>query len=200
MLFCGVGRLKIVLNCGIFTIMTKPEIVVIHHTGDYDIRLQFNKVNEWHKSQGYPISSKGFYCFYNDFIERDGTCIEARDPFDIKPGTKAEKRKSYDMGLAGDFNQEKPTLLQLMTAKNVLTKRMYQLNILPANIKTHRGAENWITSCPGNKLSDLEIRQWFQPDISYIQAMIIRIQELINGLKSQAGAVFGKGQEENKYD
>ena len=175
----------------------KPIRIIVHTTADYRITPQFDIVNKWHRQQGFPISSLGYYCGYTYFIERDGTLIQARKDDEEQAHVQGFNQDSIGIGLALDGDRERPSVEQWLVLKNLINKKMAEWEILPANIDGHRAFTS-LKTCPGIKISDLEIKLLFQPDIAYLQRIILKIQQLIANLKSSE---IGKIKvEEDKYN
>ena len=84
------------------------------------------------------------------------------------------------IGCAGNWNIEDPTQAQLTTLKSLIREKMTEHKIPPYNIAAHRIFKK--TSCPGNKISNKQIKALFQADTDYIQAMINSIAEMLRKL------------------
>ena len=171
--------------------MNKPENLIVHHTADYYIGEQFSRINAWHKQRDFPISSKGFFVGYHYVIERSGQLIQAREDTETGAHTIGMNNNSIGICVVGDFNQERPSLAQLIALKNLINKKMIEHNILPDNIRAHRNFKD--TSCCGKNLTDLEIKLLFKPDMAYFEKIVLRLEELIKQILASR-PVAGKGQ------
>lgn len=163
--------------------MSEVNRIIIHHTADPSNYPQFYRVNEWHKLRQFPKSSLGFYCGYTYLIERDGKVITARKDTEEQAHTKGLNQDSIGIGLAGDFTMERPTEEQLFSLKQLINAKMKEYAISPNNISGHRMFAD--TLCPGNKVSEAELKALFQPDLSYIAVMILHIRQLIASLQAR---------------
>ena len=138
--------------------------IFVHHTGDKSPDPQFAKVNAYHKSKNYPVSSLGFYVGYTYFIGKDGTIKQARleterGAHTVNCGCKNDKTGwEYDKAnvlaigvcLAGDFKKEKPTERQIASLVALVEDMQNRHNIPDANLFNHYDAKN--TACPGMDL------------------------------------------------
>ena len=152
-----------------------PDKIIIHHTADSSNLEQFDKVNNWHKTQQFPRSSLGYYCGYHAFIERNGKTTFARMYDEIGAHTLGENRESVGICLAGNFDVEQPTEAQ----KNQLTQICMSLMTfykIPINrIYGHRDFRQ--TSCPGKNINIKKIQ------FAIIQQKINILRKIILWLK-----------------
>lgn len=124
--------------------------IVIHHTASTVSTDQFPSVDAYHKSQGFPESSLGFYVGYHLFIEKDGSLLRARSDEERGAHTVAPGRDwnadSIGICLAGDFTKEDPTeaqLTQLFTCKDLM-----DIHSIPIEeVYDHKDTKS--TACPG---------------------------------------------------
>lgn len=134
--------------------------LVIHHSDDASTAPQFEKINGYHRSKGFPISSLGFFVGYNWIVERDGKLMQARGLDDIGAHTAASCGEghcnlvAYGVCLAGDFTFQTPTDAQLATLFTLWKALNYPRIYLHSDTKA--------TACPGifpfrNELN----RRWF---------------------------------------
>jgi len=153
------------------------EIIILHHSAIcQDGKDQFERVNAYHKSQGFPISSLGYFCGYHLFCEKSGLIIQARSlsdrgahtdncgPSDIS-GVPAHQINFRSIGvcLAGDFTKENPTPEQIYSMHMIVwnLQTMYGSRIL-----LHRETKN--TECPGVDLRALyeeEHKRYLEKDL-----------------------------------
>ena len=94
----------------------EPKRVIFHHTAAAINGAQFDKVNQWHKAKGFPLSSLSWYVGYHYFIERNGLTRQAREETEIGAHDQGENVDSIGICLAGDFNTERPTEAQAAAA------------------------------------------------------------------------------------
>lgn len=130
--------------------MNSREYIVLHHTAIPFLGPQFDRVNEYHKSRGFPTSSLGYYVGYHYFIGVDGTVRAARAEWETGAHDNAMLMNYRGIGicLAGDFSGEaRPTEAQLRSLKALLTDVKARNQIPDSRVLLHR--ETKYTECPG---------------------------------------------------
>ncbi len=174
----------------------KPTYIIIRHTADASREPQFDKVNRYHRRLWDFRSSLGKYAGYTYFIERNGDLIKVRADTEEGAHTKGMNSGTIGIGCAGNWNIEDPTQAQLATLKKLIREKMTEHKIPPYNIAGHRSFRQ--TSCPGNKISNKQIKALFQADTTYIEAMLSSILETLRKMLLS----FGKRDYgcERKYD
>lgn len=97
----------------------KATHIIIHHTSVNSDKSQFQAVNNYHKSLGFPQSpSSLLYIGYHWFLERDGTTIRAKKDKDEGAHTLGGwNKKSIGVCLAGDFSLETPSEAQIASLR-----------------------------------------------------------------------------------
>ena len=125
--------------------MNKPEVTIIHHTAVGGNSHQFNAVNSYHRSKGFPKSSLGYYVGYHYMIGKDGNIAQARLHSDIGAHTVGWNDRSIGICLSGNFNYERPTQRQLEALRG-LVKRLG----LPADLHKFRQINR---TCPGDNFT-----------------------------------------------
>ena len=163
--------------------MNKIQKLIIHHTA-VSHRLipdQFDMVNDYHKQKWGMKSSLGYFGGYNYIISADGSIKQYRADGEETVATTGHNFNTIHVAICGDFTKERPSLAQFIALRVLINNKMREYTIDPDQIRTHRQFKN--TSCPGNNITDLEIRQLFAPDMSYIQQMIFKIQTTLNSMK-----------------
>lgn len=131
---------------------TFPNKIVIHHSGDIFPEHQFEKIDSFHKAEGYHRSAWGYSCFYVWVIEKDGRVVQARNESGDYGSGVSERRRSIDICLAGNFNKEHPTPIQEERLGFLLNGIMVTHNIPITEIKPHR--LHAPSDCYGTLLSD----------------------------------------------
>lgn len=122
--------------------------IVIHHSADPSTSPQFDKINGYHKSKGFPRSSLGFYVGYNWLVEHDGQLKQARGLNDHGAHTDAMcdgghcNLVAYGVCLSGDFTRNLPTPGQCATLYDLWKSLNYPKLLLHSDVKQ--------TSCPGD--------------------------------------------------
>lgn len=143
----------------------KPSRIIWHHTGDSSRLPQFDKIDRYHKSRGFPISSKGSYVGYHTLIEPDGSIRHARKWNEIGAHDQGENLDSLGLGLSGNFNLQLPGKAQTIAAAQELGRMLTYLNVSITRIEPHRRDDT--NDCPGKLLADnWLLRQYLaqQPD------------------------------------
>ncbi len=145
----------------------EPKEIIVHHTADVFNGLQFKKVDNYHKSIDFPISSLGYFCGYHYFIERNGELRQARRDNDEGAHTKGRNFVSIGICLAGNFNLEFPTKEQEEALGNLCADLMDKYKIPISEIVPHRKYR--LTDCFGDLLKD----NWAQTTILQTKVNII---------------------------
>ena len=140
----------------------QPDKIIVHHTADDSWGKQTAKVNEYHKTKGYTLSSLGFYGGYHILIEKDGTIFRYRQDEEEGCHTTGQNTKSMGIAMAGNFSVEWPTQEQEDSLCKQLQEWMSRWNITKEEIYPHRRFA--ATECPGLKLSDDWSRDLLKPN------------------------------------
>ena len=145
----------------------KPERIIWHHSADPATIPQFAKIDRYHKSRTFPISSMGYYVGYHWVVERDGTVKQAREENEIGAHDTGENLNSIGICLAGDFNVHTPTLEQTAAAARLLGEIRARWSIPITRIEPHRWDDQ--TDCPGRLLGDNWLtEQYLQREVNGI--------------------------------
>lgn len=123
----------------------KPEVLIIHHTAVGGSSKQLHAVNRYHRDNGFPRSSIGWFVGYHYFIEKNGSITQTRTHTDVGAHTIGWNTKSIGVCLAGDFNYEQPTRAQLSTLRSLVTRLE-----LPVDLHRNRQANR---TCPGKNFT-----------------------------------------------
>ena len=129
-----------------------PQRIIWHHSADASPAPQFEKIDRYHKSKGFPRSSLGFYVGYHWLIETDGAIKLAREEDEIGAHDAGENPNSLGICLAGNFNITQPTDLQKIAVVRLLSEIKSRWPIPLTRIEPHRWDDD--TECPGTLLPD----------------------------------------------
>ena len=129
-----------------------PQRIIWHHSADNSDGYQFNKINEYHKSRNFPVSSMGYYMGYHYLIEPNGAIIQARKETEIGAHDQGENSNSLGICLAGDFNTRVPSEEQSASAALLIKQIRGRWKIPITRIEPHRWDDQ--TDCPGTLLPD----------------------------------------------
>lgn len=129
-----------------------PLRIIWHHSADSSAAHQFDKINLYHKSQGFSLSSLGFFVGYHWLIEPDGTVKQSRKEDEIGMHDAGENSNSIGICLAGDFNTGLPSEKQSASAALLVKQIRERWNIPITRIEPHRWDD--ATECPGKLLPD----------------------------------------------
>lgn len=139
--------------------MAKPQYLIVHHTGGTDANplqdssnFTFIQCDDLHKERFNMMSSMGYWCGYQYYIEKDGTLYQARKDDEEGAHTKGYNSVSIGICLAGNFDATLPTEAQKKTLKALLEKKMKEWAIPKENIVPHRRFAT--KTCFGKKLAD----------------------------------------------
>ena len=97
-----------------------PTKIIVHHSADITPTDQLNKINEYHKSRDFPLSSKGYYVGYHFLINHEGQLTQTRDFYDEGAHTRGLNFESLGICLEGNFSEELPTEAQKETLGRLL--------------------------------------------------------------------------------
>lgn len=129
-----------------------PTQIVVHHDGVDRTGPGFDIVNQFHKQEGFPISSLGFYVGYHYWIENDGTVRQARTESEVGAHTKGQNYTALGIGMEGCFDKHQPTTAQVNALGELLSGMCAHHGIPAARIFPHRKYAN--KTCYGSALSD----------------------------------------------
>ena len=129
-----------------------PTKIVVHHDGVSRKGPSFAIINTYHQSQHFPKSSLGFYVGYHFWIERDGTPRQARTESEIGAHTQGENYTALGIGLAGNFDEERPSDEQIVTLGALLSHLCFAHSIPSDRISPHRHYAK--KTCYGSLLPD----------------------------------------------
>ncbi len=129
-----------------------PTKIIVHHTADTLGGPQFEKVNAYHRTLNFPVSSLGYFTGYHYLIERDGTVKRARLDSDEGAHTIGQNTESIGIGLAGHFDYQQPTAEQKRSLGQLCYELSQKYTIPLERIAGHRTYRS--TTCPGANLSD----------------------------------------------
>ena len=132
--------------------MRKISKIIVHHTADDSAEDQFEKVNLYHLSRGFPVSVLGFFVGYHFFIEKSGELKVARLTEEIGAHDKDENAESVGVALAGNFDLELPSNAQILTLAKLLAFLTKEHGLAAGDVEPHRLRDT--TSCYGKNLSD----------------------------------------------
>lgn len=130
----------------------KPTRIIWHHSADGSTKPQFVKINEYHKTRDFPLSSFNFYVGYHYLIEHDGTIMQARKETEIGAHDTGENLNSIGICLAGNFNIAWPSEAQMASAALLIKQIRGRWKIPLTRIEPHRWDDD--TDCPGLNLAD----------------------------------------------
>ncbi len=129
-----------------------PQRIIWHHSADNSEELQFDKINKYHRSLGFPISELGWYIGYHYLIEQSGITIQYRKETEIGAHDQGENANSLGICLAGNFNLRYPSEAQTAAAAKLVKQIRSRHNIPITRIEPHRWDDQ--TDCPGTLLPD----------------------------------------------
>lgn len=130
----------------------KPSRIIWHHSADNSDAPQFNKINEYHQTRNFPVSSLGYYVGYHYLIEPDGRVLQARRETEIGAHDQGENSNSLGICLAGNFSLRYPSELQAAAAAKLVKEIRTRWDIPVTRIEPHRWDDD--TECPGTLLPD----------------------------------------------
>jgi len=130
----------------------KPQWIIVHHTATARDTTTFYAVNRNHKKRWNFRSSLGHYIGYHYFIDTDGKITQGRADQDVGAHTKQKSMnwKSIGICLAGNFDNEAPSPMQIASLRSLLLELTDTYKIPPDRIVPHRYFKP--TSCYGRKI------------------------------------------------
>lgn len=133
------------------------EYIILHHSAvkNSEAPNQLEGINRTHQQRFNMKSRTGLYVGYHYLIEADGQLYQTRYDDEIGAHCKEESMnyKSIGICLAGNFDEEDPTIMQLQTLKNLILELRIKYNIPRENVKRHTDYADYKT-CPGAWFSD----------------------------------------------
>lgn len=157
--------------------MSPIKNIIIHHEAGSN---GFWGVNEYHRQLWNFKSLLGYYMGYNYYIDKSGKVWQARTDGEETAHTKDRNFDSLGICLEGNFDYELPNTAQKLALRDLLNRKMTEHAVAPNNIFPHRDYAR--KSCPGWRWTTSDIRSLFQPDVSYIQAMIDYIKRFLDSI------------------
>lgn len=120
--------------------MATPLYIIVHHTAvSYNKNPdQFKATNQYHKEQGYSLSSLGFYCGYQYEINKEGKVYQARKDDEKGAHTIGRNLDSIGVSLDGNFDLEMPTENQIKSLISLVKQKMAQYAIPIEKVVPHR--------------------------------------------------------------
>ena len=125
--------------------LNDPKYIIIHHGAGL---LNFEQVNEYHKSKWGFRSILNFYIGYQYFISYSGRVYQGRVDNEEGAHTIGYNKQSIGICLQGNMEIEEPTLAQLTALEKLVKEKKARYNIKVVN--GHRDFSS--TSCPGRNL------------------------------------------------
>jgi len=153
-------HLKVARNIQYLNNMNIPTMIVLHSS---DVRksiqpAQFNSINNYHKEQGFPVSSLGIYVGYHALIEQ-GKVIECRLPTDEGAHCNQQKNgksinfQSLGACVSGDYDVEKMSPEDYDALRQQVWAWQAKYNIPNSEVYFHRHF-NTLKTCAGLLLTD----------------------------------------------
>lgn len=127
--------------------MDKPKQIIIHHTHNPDLTTV--STHQLHIDR-FKWAGIG----YNFFIEKNGDIYVGRG-MHVGAHAKGHNKDSIGIALAGNFDETRPTKVQLEALIDLTIDFMYKYDIEPSKIMGHRELDGVEKSCPG-LLFDME--------------------------------------------
>ena len=129
-----------------------PTKLIVHHSADIDPRHQIGKINDWHKSKGFPQSRRGNFVGYHFLISHTGDVVRTKDDDEEGAHTKGINFESIGICLEGNFDEELPTEEQKASLGKLLVELCQKYKLDVTDIYPHRAFRD--TACYGKKLDD----------------------------------------------
>lgn len=151
-----------------------PTQIIVHHDSVSRAGPSFSIVNDFHKTRGFPESSLGFFVGYHFWIERDGLVKQARAETEVGAHCKEQNYTAFGIGLAGNFDVEDPTELQVAALGELLSHLCLKYHISAQRIFPHRRYAQ--KTCYGSRLKD----NWAA--LVYLKYELNRVEALIRSI------------------
>ncbi len=122
--------------------------LIVHQSATSRDKTTFQAVKRYHIGLGWGNIA------YHYFIEANGRIRKGRNERTVGTHTKADGMnfKSLGICLAGNFDKEEPTELQLKSLEKILKNLAAKYNIPKENILGHLEVSGAVTQCPGKNL------------------------------------------------
>jgi N-acetyl-anhydromuramyl-L-alanine amidase AmpD len=126
------------------------KFLIVHQSATPRISTTFEGIKKFHLYQGMGNIA------YHYFVEASGTLKRGRNESTVGTHTKAGHMAERSLGVcvAGNFNTEDPTPLQLKTLAGILKSLAIKYKIPVENILGHREVPGSATECPGDSLNE----------------------------------------------
>jgi len=159
--------------------MNKPELIIIHHSGNnngFDIDNDYHTIKKWNF-----ISSLGYGLGYTWYYDKNRGWIQARKEDEEGAHTLGGwNSKSIGVCIQGNYNNEDFILGREL--ENKIKDIRSRWGNLP--VKTHR--ELWNTECPGKNL-----QKWIdgfrnnENQVNVLKQIIEKLKKIIKILKGR---------------
>ena len=154
------------------------SLIIHHELGSNG----FAGVNEYHRQLWNFKSSLGFFIGYQYYLDKSGKVWQGRRDDEEGAHTKGRNLDSIGICLEGNLDIELPTPNQMTSLKALILQKMTEYAILPDQVFGHRKFASYKT-CPGRNISDADIRAFFQPTVSYYQALLNSLKDMLSKIK-----------------
>lgn len=153
----------------------EPTRIIWHHSADASTTPQFEKIDAYHKTRGFPRSGLGYYVGYHYLIEHDGTVRQARRETEIGAHDQGENYDSIGICMAGHFGLNMPTEAQAEAAAELTDRLVKKWDISVFGIEPHRWKDT--TDCPGRLLSDYWfVLNYLNRKVGWLKRLLIKTQ------------------------
>lgn len=132
-----------------------PQRLIWHHSADAYEGKQLAKIDAYHKTRDFPISSLGFYVGYHWIIECDGSVVQTRKEDEIGAHDAGENFNSIGVCFARNMSIQQPTEAQAIAAAKLCGEILKRWHIPITRVEPHRWDDE--TECPGTLVED----RWF---------------------------------------
>lgn len=170
--------------------MNNPQYIVIHCT-DFSESLrydQLNQTNSYHKSEGFPKSSLGYYVGYH-YLITGGKEYQCRLDTDVgahcnsSVNSLSMNYQSIGVCWGGDGDVEYPSPEHYRLLKERIRALMRDFGIPKENVRFHR-AFNTKKTCPGSLLTEEWLNNLLKDDVVKASTCSVEKEE-ITELKKQ---------------
>lgn len=134
------------------------DTIVIHHAAAVSCRIE--DIHRWHLAKGWAG------CGYHFLVRKDGSVYAGRPVGTVGAHAYGHNRTSIGICFEGNFTEEQPTEVQLLSGAELVRELLRQYSLKPSAVKRHSDLN--ATVCPGNlfpfnswvaKLEDVDDRK-----------------------------------------
>ncbi len=149
-----------------------PTKGIYHHSADPSAGNQLAKIDNYHKEQGFPISSYGFFVGYHFLITQQGYVLQVRDIYEVGAHDRGENIGSVGVCFMNNFNENVPNQMEEMAIAMLIERGLKEWNIPITAWEPHRLGDS--TDCPGKNIPEKwALKCYLKYKINWYQKLLL---------------------------